>query len=156
MIHSALPPSLPPSLPPHSGSVRGTDCFIDPAAAQRAATILGIDHEDLARDIFNPPRGTSLRLTSLFSPPGSTASPTGLPGGETSSLLGSIFGSFQGSPTVGTSAKSRNASLDSFVMGLYDQAFNALIMLINRSLQSPTGAKGRSAVHVLDTPGKGL
>lgn len=38
-------------------------------------------------------------------------------------------------------------------MGLYDQAFNALVMLINRSLQPQIGAKSRSVIHVLDTPG---
>ena len=39
-------------------------------------------------------------------------------------------------------------------MGLYDQAFNALVMLINRALQaSITFVKRQSSVHVIDMPG---
>ena len=120
--------------------MRGSDCFLNPAAAQRAATVLGIDHEDLGRDIFNPPRGASLRLSTLFASPHSS-SPTP---SETSSVQGSPF-------SLGTG--NRSASLDAFVIGLYDQAFNALVMLINRALQSPIGIKGRSTIHVLDAPG---
>ena len=137
-------------LPLSLGSVRGSDFFLNPAAAQRAAAMLGVNHEDLGRDIFNPPRGTSLRLSNLFSPP-STSSPTP---SDTTSLQGSIFGSIHGSPLVGGSSGSRSLALDAFVTGLYDQAFNALVMLINRSVQSiPTGVKGRLNIHVLDTPG---
>jgi len=133
--------SLLPSSPPYSpGSMRGSDCFLNPAAAQRAATVLGIDHEDLGRDIFNPPRGASLRLSTLFGSPHSS-SPTP---SETSSIQGSPFSHGAGN---------RSASLDAFVIGLYDQAFNALVMLINRALQSPIGIKGRSTIHVLDAPG---
>lgn len=142
---SFLPSSLPSPLsfllpPPPLGSMRGSDCFLNPAAAQRAATVLGIDHEDLGRDIFNPPRGPSLRLSTLFASPHSS-SPTP---SETSSIQGSPF-------SLG--AGNRSASLDAFVIGLYDQAFNALVMLINRALQSPIGIKGRSTIHVLDAPG---
>ena len=38
-------------------------------------------------------------------------------------------------------------------MGLYEQAFNALVMLINRSLQPQLGSQAQSTIHVLDTPG---
>ena len=47
----------------------------------------------------------------------------------------------------------RSAALDAFVIGLYEQAYNALVMLINRALQSPIGIRSRSTIHVLDTPG---
>jgi len=39
------------------------------------------------------------------------------------------------------------------VIGLYEQAYNALVMLINRALQSPVTIRGRSTIHVLDMPG---
>jgi len=124
------------------GTIRGSDCFLNPAAAQRAAAVLGIDHEDLGRDIFSPPRGASLRLSSLFASPQSSSSPTP---SETSSMQGSQFGLI--------ASGNRSAALDAFVIGLYEQAYNALVMLINRALQSPVAIRGRSTIHVLDMPG---
>lgn len=127
----------------NAGSVRGADYFLHPAAAQRAASLLGVDHETLGQDIFSPPRGGTLRTSNnLFTSSFSGMSPTQ---SDTTSITSSLFLSNMGS--------SRSSFLDNFVMGLYDQAFNALVMLINRSLQPQLGSKGRSVIHVLDTPG---
>ena len=126
-----------------TGSVRGADYFLHPAAAQRAAMLLGVDHETLGQDIFSPPRGGTLRMSNnIFTSSFSGTSPTQ---SDTTSITSSLFLSNMGS--------SRSSFLDNFVMGLYDQAFNALVMLINRSLQPQIGSKGRSIIHVLDTPG---
>ena len=126
--------------------MRGSECFLNPASAQRAAIILGIDHEDLGKDIFNPPRGASFRLPTLFSSPS-----------QTSNLNFSDTGSIHsyGSPIIAAQSGNRSAALDAFVMGLYEQAVSALVMMINRALQtSGSGSsKGRSSIHVLDTPG---
>ena len=131
-------------LVPPPGSARGSECFLNPASAQRAAIILGIDHEDLGKDIFNPPRGPSFRLPSLFSSPS-----------QTSNLNMSDTGSIHsyGSPIIAAQSGNRSAALDAFVMGLYEQAVSALVMLINRALQGPVSSKVRSSIHVLDTPG---
>lgn len=131
-----------PVQPPLAGSVRGADYFLNPAAAQRAAILLGVDHETLGQDIFSPPRGGSSTRSNLFTSSFTGTSPTQ---SDTTSIASSLFFS--------NVASNRSTFLDSFVMGLYDQAFNALVMLINRSLQPQVGAKGRSLVHVLDTPG---
>lgn len=99
---------------------RGSERFSNPAAAQRAATLLGIGQEELAKDIFNPPR-VSIRYSSTISPSPNMS--------ETSSVSMSIS-SINLSPS---SARARCClSLDAFVMGLYEQAFNALVGLINR------------------------
>ena len=107
------------------GTGRSTDRFVNPAAAQRAAFLLGIHHEELAKDIFNPPRGTSSRLSSLLS---STMSPS--PTISDTSSINLSIGSFNISP--GTARANRSFSLDAFVMGLYEYALSALVLLINR------------------------
>ena len=123
--------------------MRGTDCFLNPAAAKRAATLLGIDPETLGQDIFSPPRGGNVRLSNLFNSNSfSASSPTQ---SDTMSMTSSLFLTNMGS--------NRSTYLDNFVMGLYEHAFNALVMLINRSLQPQLGSSGRSVIHVLDTPG---
>ena len=109
----------------HTGSTRISDRFINPAAAQRAASLLGIHHEELAKDIFNPPRGMSSRVSSLLSSTLST-SPTV---SDTSSINISIS-SFNVSP--GSARANRSFSLDAFVMGLFEYALSALVLLINR------------------------
>lgn len=122
--------------------MRGSDYYLNPAAAQRAATVLGVDHETLGQDIFSPPRGTS-RSQNVFNSSFSTGSPIQ---NDTTSITSSLF--------LANVSGSRSAYLDGFVMGLYDQAFKALVMLINRSLQATSpSAKTRSTIHVLDTPG---
>jgi len=133
--------------------VRGTDNFLNPAAAQRAAAVLGVDHETLGQDIFSPPRGgAASRLQNSFTSSISAASPTQ---SDTASISSSLF--------LSNVSGNRSAYLDGFVMGLYDQAFNALVMLINRSLQASASSSGassaatakttRSTIHVLDTSG---
>lgn len=105
--------------------VRGGDRFMNPAASQRAAAVLGVSHEDLGHFIFSPPRGVSMRIPSnVF---GAT-SPA--PSDDAASQSPSITSLTGGSPFLGRS--SGWDSLSSFCMGLYEQAFNALILLINR------------------------
>ena len=103
-----------------SSTGRGSERFINPAAAQRAALLLGIGQEELAKDIFNPPR-TYTRYTSNLS-----QSPTM---SETSSINMSMS-SVTMSP--GSALTRCSLSLDAFVMGLYEQAFNAFVALVNR------------------------
>ena len=56
-----------------SPAQRGSEKFLNPAAAQRAAQLLSINHEDLGKDIFSPPTThfllthfTGSSLSSLF------------------------------------------------------------------------------------------
>jgi len=99
------------------GAQRGGEKFLNPAAAQRAAQLLGINHEDLGKDIFSPPHGTGSRLSSLFA-----SSP--IPGAIPES--GSISSPSQPRANQGVEA------LVAFVSGLYEHCFNALVQLINR------------------------
>lgn len=107
------------------GTGRATERFINPSAAARAAALLGLSHEDLAKDIFNPPRGTSSRISTMLTSSLSTSPSIS----ETSSINLSIS-SFNISP--GTARANRSYSLDAFVMGLYDHAVTSLLLLINR------------------------
>ena len=91
----------------------------------RAANVLGIQHEELAKDIFNPPRTTTTRMSSFFTS-SLSASPTI---SETSSINLSIS-SFNISP--GSARANRSFSLDAFVMGLFEHAMYLLVLLINR------------------------
>ena len=125
-IHLSIYPSIYPFIPT-SGSGRVTERFINPAAAIRAANVLGIQHEELAKDIFNPPRSTT-RMSSFLA---SSASPTI---SETSSVNLSIS-SFNISP--GSVRANRSFSLDAFVMGLFEHAMYLLLLLINRYPLSP-------------------
>lgn len=102
------------------GTGKVTERFVNPSAAMRAATLLGLPHEELAKDIFSPPRtATSNRMsTSTLSTSPSVS--------ETSSINMSIS-SFNISP--GTA---RSYSLDAFVMGLFDHVISCLVLLINR------------------------
>ena len=101
-----------------------SDRFMNPAAAQRAATVLGVSHEDLGHFIFSPPRGASLRISGIFG----TTSP--IPHEGTPSPSGSVTRS----PVMGKS--SGWDSLSSFCMGLYEHAFQALVHLINRYIRT--------------------
>ena len=92
------------SLPPGSG--RGMDYFLNPAAAQRAATVLGVDHETLGQDIFNPPRGGAVRVANPFNPSFASSSPTQ---SDTTSITSSLFLTNMGG--------SRTAYLDGFCDG---------------------------------------
>ena len=104
---------------------RGGDRFMNPAASQRAAAVLGISHEDLGHFIFSPPRGVSVRISSNAFGATSPA-----PSDDVTSQSPSITSLMGGSPFLGRS--SGWDALSSFCMGLYEQAFNALVLLINR------------------------
>lgn len=105
------------------GTGKGYDRFKNPAAVQRAAGLLGINHEELAKDIFNPPRMSSRTITSMFSP-------SSMGSNSDACSVNFSMNSYNVSP--GTARANRSISLDAFVMGLYEQAVNALVMLINR------------------------
>ena len=107
-----------------AGTGKGYDRFKNPAAVQRAATLLGINHEELAKDIFNPPRMSSRTITSMFSPSSMM--------GANSDACSVNFSMNSYNVSPGTARANRSISLDAFVMGLYEQAVNALVMLINR------------------------
>eukprot|EP00731_Ephydatia_muelleri_P023185 Em0015g768a len=129
------------------GQTGSNDRFLNPGAAQKAATCLGIHHEELAKDIFNPPQGQSLRLSTFFS------SAQGSGEEET------VQDSTGPLPSSDDASSSRTSPLDAFVLGLYEQTFSALLLLFNRALQGPASSstsatpKSRSYIHVLDTPG---
>ena len=99
------------------GAQRGGEKFLNPAAAQRAAQLLGINHEDLGKDIFSPPHGTGSRLSSLFA---------------SSPIPGAIPDSTQAASPSLPRANQGVEALAAFVSGLYEHAFNALVQLINR------------------------
>ena len=101
------------------GAQRGSEKFLNPAAAQRAAQLLGINHEDLGKDIFSPPHGTGSRLSSLFA---SSPIPGAIPDLAPAS-----------SPSLPRANQGVEA-IAAFVSGLYEHAFNALVQLINRSV----------------------
>jgi myosin-18 len=125
---------------------RAGNRFMSPAASQRAAAVLGISHEDLAHYIFSPPRGASMRISGIFGP----GSPGGSDGTPSPSPSAS---SLTTSPFLGRS--SGWDSLSSFCMGLYEQAFNALVLLINRSLQTApsSNTSKKFKISILDPPG---
>ena len=121
------------------GAQRGSEKFLNPAAAQRAAQLLGINHEDLGKDIFSPPHGTGSRLSSLFA-----SSP--IPGAIPDSTLAA-------SPSLPRANQGVEA-LAAFVSGLYEHAFNALVQLINRCVvqcmcNDRTLNYQRSALHCI-------
>ncbi|ESO91677.1 hypothetical protein LOTGIDRAFT_163407 [Lottia gigantea] len=105
--------------------------FTRPAAAQKAASLLGTTAEDLARSIFNPPsnstlsRSTSMRLSN---------------------------GVDRGSPMVnGEVVSPAIETLEGFVIGLYSDVFNAVVSIINRSLSS--NIRAANSIILLDSPG---
>ena len=102
-----------------AGAQRGSEKFLNPAAAQRAAQLLGINHEDLGKDIFSPPHGTGSRLSSLFA---------------SSPIPGAIPDTAQASSPLLPRANQGVEALAAFVSGLYEHAFNAVVQLINRSV----------------------
>ena len=101
------------------GAQRGSEKFLNPAAAQRAAQLLGINHEDLGKDIFSPPHGTGSRLSSLFA---------------SSPIPGAIPDLAPASSPLLPRANQGVEAIAAFVSGLYEHAFNALVQLINRSV----------------------
>ncbi|KAI9561532.1 hypothetical protein GHT06_012491 [Daphnia sinensis] len=122
-----------------AGAMRGATnnkiVFARPAAAQRAAILLGIGSlEELAQMAFyaTPVQGLIMNGRSSFR----TASPVH-ESAKSSSLADKHL-----DPTE---------ALEGFAQGLYVEAFSALVALINRSISST--ARTISSIVAIDTPG---
>ncbi|XP_076453173.1 unconventional myosin-XVIIIa-like [Babylonia areolata] len=118
-----------------AGATKGTHNkfqFSRPAAAQKAASLLGTTPEELARSIFTQGAASSTSLTRSAS--------LRVPGGMDKA----------GYQTV-DAYTSVTEALEAFVIGLYSDAFNAVVSLINRSLSS--NVRTMSSLVVVDTPG---
>ncbi|KPJ07540.1 Myosin-XVIIIa [Papilio machaon] len=104
--------------------------FGSSGCASRAARLLGVAVDELSRAVFAPPAPTSpqtataLRFRSLFFWTPSPSSDREVPGSE---------------------------ALDAFVTGLYNETFNVVAALVNRSLS--TSARTSASILLLDTPG---
>ncbi|XP_067682622.1 unconventional myosin-XVIIIa-like isoform X2 [Haliotis asinina] len=116
-----------------AGATKGSNNksqFSKPAAAQKAASLLGTTVEELARSIFTMSSTSTLtRSTSMRVGPGSEKT-------------GSLSSDSGASPLE---------HLEAFVVGLYSDVFNAVVSLINRSLSS--NVRTQFSITVLDAPG---
>lgn len=115
-----------------AGGTKGTNNksqFAKPAAAQKAASLLGIKVEELSRMIFSPSSGSGGTLTRSASMRISNAADR--QAGETST------------PAFD--------ALEGFVTGLYSEVFNVVVALINRALT--TNYRNLGSITILDTPG---
>lgn len=115
--------------------------FTNPAAVQRAAAILGTTQQDISEIIFAPPIVNQFTIRM-----------------RRSSLSKSTSSLSTSSSTDNTPEKQAKATivqyieaLEGFAMGLYQEAFAALLRFINRSLQS--NVRSVTSMHVLDPPG---
>lgn len=98
--------------------------FSKPGSAQRAATLLGTSVEELARSIFYSTPSTPSTRASFR-----TASPTERPAERPEGL----------------------EALEGMAAGLYSEAFNAIVALINRCIS--TSAHTSNSILVVDAPG---
>ncbi|XP_048583145.1 unconventional myosin-XVIIIa-like isoform X2 [Nematostella vectensis] len=114
--------------------------FANPAAIQRAATVLGTTPEELSEIIFAPPpiNQFTIRMRNKAESLSTSPSPTS-----------------SGEPSPEKQARGAAANfieaLEGFAMGMYQEMFNALIRLINRALQC--SVRSVTTIHVLDSPG---
>ncbi|XP_021349921.1 unconventional myosin-XVIIIa-like isoform X6 [Mizuhopecten yessoensis] len=112
-----------------AGAVRGQNNkpqFARPAAAQKAAALLGLPVEELSRQIFSSAgSGTLTRNTSVRNSPADKG--------------------------ANEAHQSAMDALEGFVIGLYSDVFNALVSLINRSLSSTY--RTTASITLVDTPG---
>ncbi|OWF52160.1 Unconventional myosin-XVIIIa [Mizuhopecten yessoensis] len=100
--------------------------FARPAAAQKAAALLGLPVEELSRQIFSSAgSGTLTRNTSVRNSPADKG--------------------------ANEAHQSAMDALEGFVIGLYSDVFNALVSLINRSLSSTY--RTTASITLVDTPG---
>ncbi|KAK6192213.1 hypothetical protein SNE40_003722 [Patella caerulea] len=103
--------------------------FARPAAAQKAASLLGTTSEELSRSIFSPPGSSTLTRNTSMRVPNAN---------DRNSINGEVT-----SPAL--------EALEGFVIGLYSDVFNAVISLINRSMSS--NIRTANSIIVLDSPG---
>ncbi|KAL5016328.1 hypothetical protein ScPMuIL_005917 [Solemya velum] len=112
-----------------AGAIKGNNNksqFARPAASQKAATLLGISVEELARQIF-------------------TSSGTGSLSRTTSMRVSSPRDATLEANTSGIE------NLEGFIIGLYSDVFNAVVSLINRSLSS--NYRSATSITVVDPQG---
>lgn len=123
--------------------------FASPAAAARAALLLGVPVEELSRALFGSAAGSGSGSTPQ------SGSPSSGPG------TGTGRGSYR-TPSPSPSERSVTGGLDrgeltgvealeGFVVGLYSEVFGAVGALINRSLSSQSNAV--VSLLLLDCPG---
>ena len=122
-----------------SATPKSTGKFNDPVAAHNAATTLGTNVDTLQQELFyhmNSSRTTYTGSTGLNSPSASINS--------NSSASGSL------SP-----AARAQAAVKWFMIGLYEHAFHAMVLLINRALRgvSSHNKSNVTSINILDTPG---
>ena len=126
----------------HAGSTvtqKGTGKFNNPVAAQNAATALGTNQDSLQQELFyhmNSSRSSYSGSSGLNSPSASISS--------------------SGSSSSATVPSARaQAALKWFMIGLYEHAFHAMVLLINRALkgESSHNKANVSSINLLDTPG---
>ena len=100
----------------------GKTQFAKPQAAQKAAHCLGTSVEELSRVIFQGNTSSSTLNRKLRSAERDSAN---LPDGI--------------------------ESLEGFVVGLYQEAFNAVVFMVNRALS--TTANAHNTIQIVDAPG---
>lgn len=117
---SLLSQSLPPTITNSIHFSSGQDSkphFTNPAAIQRAAAVLGTTQEELTEIIFAPPPVNQFTIrmrnkSDSLSPPSSAEA---TPERQARSVAASYI-----------------EALEGFAIGLYQEAFSALMKLINR------------------------
>ena len=125
----------------HAGGTatpKGTGKFNDPVAAQNAATTLGTNVDTLAQELFyhmNSSRTSYSSSSGINSP---------------SASINSNSSSGSQSP-----AARAQAAVKWFMIGLYEHAFHAMVLLINRALKgvSSHSKSNVTSINILDTPG---
>ncbi|KAI6647582.1 Unconventional myosin-XVIIIa [Oopsacas minuta] len=126
----------------HAGATvtpKGTGKFNDPVAAQNAATTLGTNVDTLQQELFyhmNTARTSYSSSVGLNSP------------------SASINSNSSASSSLSPAARAQ-AAVKWFMIGLYEHAFHAMVLLINRALRgvSSHNKSNVTSINVLDTPG---
>ena len=126
----------------HAGSTatpKGTGKFNDPVAAQNAATTLGTNVDTLQQELFyhmNTARSSYSSSSGLNSPSAS-------------------INSNSSSSSAQSPAARAQAAVKWFMIGLYEHAFHAMVLLINRALKgvSSHSKTNVTSINILDTPG---
>ncbi|XP_012936920.1 unconventional myosin-XVIIIa [Aplysia californica] len=117
----------------NAGAIKGPTNkpqFAKPAAAQRAATLLGISVEELSKSIFTSGGSSTLNRSTSLRVSGAMDRPAYLPSDANATA---------------------QESLEGFVIGLYSDVFNAVVSLINRSLSS--SVRAMNTITIVDGPG---
>lgn len=121
----------------HAGATstaKGLGKFVLPAAAQNAATLLGTSVDSLQQEIFHHVNNLSSN-GGVFTPNKNPASPAKL--------------------SSSSCSDNPQTALKWFIISLYEHAFHAIVLLINRALKGSSSTnKGTSfSINVIDMPG---